>query len=65
MESNRKIELDTPNLLVKYRHLVNDAIKKGIREALLMHKQAGNPIAVARDGKVVILQPDEIILDKM
>lgn len=59
---NRKIEADTPNLLVKYRHLVNAAIKKGVREALIKHKQAGNPIAVGRDGKVVIIQPEDIVV---
>jgi len=64
MDSNRKIDPDTPNLLVKYRLLVREAIKKGTREALLMHKRAGNPVAVWRDGKVVLLEPDEIILDE-
>lgn len=60
MANDRKIEPNTPNLLVRYRIEVNAAITKGVREALLKHKQAGNPVAVSRDGKVVILQPDEI-----
>lgn len=62
MESNRKIEPDTPNLLVKYRHLVNDAIRKGIREAMLKNKRAENSIAVGRDGKVVIIKPEDILI---
>ena len=62
MANDRKIEPNTPNLLVKYRGVVNAAITKGVREALLKHKQAGNPVAVSRGGKLVILQPDEIIL---
>jgi hypothetical protein len=33
------------------------------REALLRHKQSGNEVAVIRDGKVVLLQPDEIHID--
>lgn len=60
MASNRKIEPNTPNLLVKYRELVNTAIKKGVREALEKHKRAGNSVAVWKDGRVVILKPDEI-----
>lgn len=60
MANDRKIEPNTPNLLVKYRSAVNAAITKGVREALAEHKAAGNPIAVSRDGKVVILQPAEI-----
>jgi hypothetical protein len=31
-----------------------------IRKALREHKRAGNPIAVWRDGKVVMLRPEEI-----
>ena len=31
-----------------------------VREALIMHKRIGNPIAVWRDGKVVIVPPEEI-----
>jgi len=63
MAKNRKIESNTPNLLVKYRTAVNAAITKGVREALLKHKQNGNPVAVSRNGKVVILQPDEIAVN--
>ena len=33
-----------------------------VREALLDHKRAGNPIAVWRDGKVVIVPPEEIVV---
>lgn len=50
MANDRKIDSDTPNLLVKYRAAVNAAITKGVREALLKHKQAGNPVAVSRNG---------------
>jgi len=33
-----------------------------VREALLDHKRAGNPVAIWRDGKVVIVPPDEIVV---
>jgi len=36
------------------------AVKKATAEAVRMHKKLGNPIAVWRDGKVVILQPEQI-----
>lgn len=35
-------------------------MKRGVRKALWKHKQSGNPVAVSRDGQVVILQPEEI-----
>ena len=31
-----------------------------VREALIMHKRIGNPIATWRDGKVFIIPPEEI-----
>lgn len=49
-------------LLAKYRTAVNAAITKGTREALLRHKRSGNPIAVSRNGEVILLQPDDICL---
>lgn len=41
----------------------DQAIKEAVREALLDHKRAGNPVAVWRDGKVVIVPPGEIDVD--
>lgn len=52
-------------LLVDYREKVDVAIKRGVRDALRRHKQAGNPIAVWRDERVVILQPEDIPIDVM
>ncbi|MBM4136874.1 MAG: hypothetical protein FJ241_08605 [Nitrospira sp.] len=39
---------------------ITQALAKGVRDALLKHKQAGNPIVVWRDGKIVWLDPEEI-----
>jgi hypothetical protein len=42
---------------------IEKAIEKATVEALKMHKLAGNPVAVWQDGKVVILKPEEIVLE--
>lgn len=39
---------------------VDKALRKATREALKKHKIAGNSIAIWRNGKLVILKPDEI-----
>lgn len=39
---------------------IDDAVAAGVRQALRMHKKLGNSIAIWRDGKVVILPPEEI-----
>jgi hypothetical protein len=40
--------------------LIERALARGVREALLRHKQAGNPIAVWRDGRVVWIEAKDI-----
>jgi hypothetical protein len=40
-----------------------EAIRLGVRRALWRHKQLGESVAVWRDGKVVILKPEEIPVD--
>lgn len=40
--------------------LILEALRQAVREALLRHKQAGNPVAVWRDGRVVWIQPEDI-----
>ncbi|BCG46030.1 hypothetical protein GEOBRER4_n0807 [Citrifermentans bremense] len=39
---------------------ITEALAAGVREALKKHKQAGNPVVVWRDGKMVWLKPEEI-----
>jgi len=39
---------------------ITQALTQGVHDALLKHKQAGNPIVVWRDGKMVWLKPEEI-----
>jgi len=42
------------------RTLIDKALARGVRDALLFHKRIGNPIAVWRDGQVVHIPPEEI-----
>jgi hypothetical protein len=41
---------------------IDEALKQAVRQALLRHKQEGNPICEWRDGKVVWIQPEEILI---
>jgi hypothetical protein len=43
---------------------IDAALAKAVREALLEHKRAGNPIAVWQDGRVVWIPPEEIVVDE-
>ena len=39
---------------------IDEAMKRAVREAILRHKRAGNPVVTWKDGKIVWLQPEEI-----
>ncbi len=45
--------------------LAEEALKVAVAEAIAEHKRNGNPIAVWRDGKVVIVPPDEIVVPEV
>ena len=51
------------NLFTENREQIQEALQQALRHALLMHKRAGNPIASWRDGKVVIIQPEDIVIE--
>ncbi|MGV3740127.1 MAG: hypothetical protein ACO1N3_02390 [Gammaproteobacteria bacterium] len=42
---------------------VTEIIQKGINDALLKHKQAGNPICEWRDNKIVWIPADKIVIN--
>lgn len=53
--------LTTPDIDVE-EEAIDRAVTLAVREALLDHKRAGNPVAIWEDGKVKIVPPEEIIL---
>jgi hypothetical protein len=40
---------------------ITDALDRAVRDAVLTHARAGNPVATWRDGKVVWISPEEIL----
>lgn len=43
---------------------VREIIQSGINDALLKHKQAGNPVCGWKNGKVFWVQPEDIKIRK-
>ena len=70
-ESKGQPSSETPPQVESSRriHLVNQAdeieriFRKAVRHELSIHKRLGNPIATWKDGKVVIIPPEEIPVD--
>ena len=40
------------------------AAKVGSRRAVRMHKLLGNPVATVKNGKVVLIPPEQILVDE-
>jgi len=45
--------------------LMERTLQEGVIDAIKMHKRLGNPIAVWRDGKVVWIPPEEIVVPEL
>jgi phosphopantothenate synthetase len=63
MEKNTKVNEPKNGILGRYNEQINRAYERAVREALRKHKLAGNPVAISRNGNVVLLQPDEIDIE--
>ena len=44
--------------------LIDRALAKGVRDALIRHKKLGYPIATWKDGKVVWVPPEKIVIPR-
>jgi hypothetical protein len=59
-----KLEL-TSDLFLRHADAIEKALQEAVRAAILDHKRAGNPIAVSENGRVVIIPPEDIIVDEV
>ena len=62
-ESSDNAETRDFDELIRDDALIDGAIEQGVREALREHKLFGNPIAVVRNGRLVLIPPEEIDVD--
>ena len=56
-----RIKTDSPSV-GDFGKDVERALRRAVRQALLMHKRIGNPIAAWKDGEVVIIPPEDIVI---
>ena len=61
METDANGKQVTSDFLNVQGAAIDLAIKRAVREALLMHGRAGNPVAVWREDRVVWLEADEAL----
>jgi len=43
---------------------IDSALRNAVQQALLQHKKAGNPVVEWRDGKVILIKPEDIVVEE-
>ena len=61
MTKQTKLTL-TNDFVAEHAKDIEKILQRAVNHALLRHKRLGNPIAVWRDGKIVIIPPEEIVI---
>ncbi len=51
---------DSHRIFVEEGHLIDEALEKAVREAILQHKREGLPVVIYRDGRAVWVQAEEL-----
>ena len=52
---------DPNRIFLEECHLIDAALRQGVRDALLLHKERGNPVVIERDGKIVWVRAEELL----
>ena len=52
----------TSDYFAEHAKDIERILRRAVNQALLMLKQLGNPIATWKDGQVVIVPPEEIVI---
>ena len=51
---------DVNRILVEDGHVINEALKQGVRDAMLRHKEAGLTVLIYREGKIEWVRPEDL-----
>ena len=51
---------DVNRIFVEDGHVIDEALKQGVREAMIRHKKDGLPVVIYRDGKTLWVKPEDL-----
>jgi hypothetical protein len=51
---------DVTRILKEDRRAVDEALKRGVRKAMLRHKKDGLPVVIERNGKIERVKPEDL-----
>jgi hypothetical protein len=55
-EANKNIG----RIFAEDRRSIEEALKQGVREAMIRHKKDGLPVVIYRDGQTVWVKPEDL-----
>ena len=47
-------------ILTRDRHLIDEALQRGVRKAMLQHKREGRLVVIERNGKIEWVRPEDL-----
>lgn len=47
-------------ILTRDRHLIDEALQRGVRNAMLRHKRDGRLVVIERNGKIEWVRPEDL-----
>ncbi len=53
-------EKDISRIFAEDGDMILEALKQGIRDAMLRHKKPGLPVVIYRDGQTVWVKPEDL-----
>ena len=54
------IQKDVHRVFVESGPVIDEALKQGVRDAMLRHKRDALPVVIYRDGKSVSVRPEDV-----
>ena len=51
---------DIRRIFVEDGQIIDEALKRGVRDAMIRHKKNGLPVVIYRDGKTVWVKPEDL-----
>lgn len=57
---NTRQRKDIGRLILEDLKIVDDAMAKGVRDAMLRHKKDGLPVVIEHGGKITLVKPEDI-----
>ena len=55
-----EVHKDVDRILTENRRVVDQALDRGIRNAMLRHKKDGLPVVIERDGRIESVMPEDL-----